>query len=404
MFWIYGGALRFGTSSSAQYDGSYLAALHDVIVVTINYRTNIFGFPGADILPTGSQNLGFLDQRFALEWVQRNIASFGGDPAKVLIFGESAGAQSVDALLTQPPQPLSFRAAILESGTASVRTPLPDYSAAWNNASLALGCSATDLACMRAIPATTIKDKIERLALNFSPVPDNVTFATYPRTQRKLSNMLDPKIARVPILIGSNAQEGRLYSIGIPSLSAYLAATFPGAASDPQQQQLVALLNSTYAATGATAFEQVANLITDSTFQCPAALVARETAKVGIPAYRYYYNASFPNTQLFPNAGVYHASEIPSVFGTYPVDGATLWQEEVAMEMMGIWAEFAKNPEAGVGWGQVPEIGVLGGGARAEEGEGGKGDGLLVEVIDVEDVDQRCAIWDVVYDARTGGS
>src|ERR1700759_5032385 len=96
-----------------------MAANQDVIVVAINYRTNIYGFPGSPHLPFTENNLGFLDQRLALDWVQRNIHAFGGDPDKVTIFGESAGAASVDELLTTMPTNPPFRAAIMESGQTS---------------------------------------------------------------------------------------------------------------------------------------------------------------------------------------------------------------------------------------------------------------------------------------------
>jgi carboxylesterase type B len=115
MVWIYGGGLYFGYASHSLYDGSLFAAHEDVIIVAANYRTNgtfawqlpammrtslliicliflVFGFPNSPNITTENQNLGFLDQRFALDWVQRNIHAFGGDPSKVTVFGESAGA------------------------------------------------------------------------------------------------------------------------------------------------------------------------------------------------------------------------------------------------------------------------------------------------------------------------
>ena len=105
MFWIYGGAFQFGSGDLFAYDGSAFAAYQDVVLVTHNYRTNgkafdvpartsklmssiVFGFPGAPELPVTQRNLGLLDQRLALQWVQANIAAFGGDPKKVTIFGE----------------------------------------------------------------------------------------------------------------------------------------------------------------------------------------------------------------------------------------------------------------------------------------------------------------------------
>lgn len=94
LYWIYGGALEFGYAGLPAYDGSSFAANQDVIVVTVNYRTNVFGFSNSPEIPNGEQNSGFLDQRKGLQWVQGNIERFGGDPGKVTIFGESAGGYS----------------------------------------------------------------------------------------------------------------------------------------------------------------------------------------------------------------------------------------------------------------------------------------------------------------------
>jgi carboxylesterase type B len=94
LFWIYGGSLQFGSAGLPTYDGSSFAANQDVIVVTTNYRTNVFGFSNSPEIAFGQQNSGFLDQRKALSWVQANVARFGGNPDAVTIFGESAGGYS----------------------------------------------------------------------------------------------------------------------------------------------------------------------------------------------------------------------------------------------------------------------------------------------------------------------
>jgi len=170
----------------------------------------VFGFPSSPELPLTGHNLGFLDQRFALDWVQNNIAAFGGSPDKVTIFGESAGAFSVDALLTSFPANSTppFRGAILESGQYSYRT-VPDTSSvpAWDQLSAALGCPGnygSNLTCVRAANASTIRTIIDEQILEFSPIADNVTLVSNPAQQRLSGN-----IAHIPVLGGTNAQEGR---------------------------------------------------------------------------------------------------------------------------------------------------------------------------------------------------
>ena len=105
MFWIHGGCYGYGSASDPEYDGSLYAASHDVIVVTVNYRLGALGWLGHDALRSrdplhgSTGNYGLLDNIEALRWVQRNGAAFGGDPARVTIFGESSGAGSVSQLL-----------------------------------------------------------------------------------------------------------------------------------------------------------------------------------------------------------------------------------------------------------------------------------------------------------------
>ena len=176
----------------------------------------------------GQQNSGFLDQRQALEWVQCNIAKFGGDPKKVTIFGESAGGYSVKQLIAHPPNPLTFRGAILESQATGSANGLTSYNflVALTNCTTA----ASKLACLRDIPATTLKDIIERNNLVFAPAADNVTNSVTLR-----QDLPAGKTAKVPVLIGTNENEGRVftYIAGLSaqnsiSAQAYLNATYPG--------------------------------------------------------------------------------------------------------------------------------------------------------------------------------
>ncbi|XP_070551781.1 carboxylesterase 5A-like isoform X1 [Ptychodera flava] len=164
MIWLHGGAFFMG-SGGTHYDGTALAALGDIILVAINYRLGPFGF-----LSTGDEhatgNYGLLDQVLALQWVQDNIAAFGGDASKVTIFGESAGAISSEHLVLSPLTDGLFHRAILQSGTAS----LPGYfntNVAWQNKiahgfGKLVGCeketSEESVECLRSVPAEDLKD------------------------------------------------------------------------------------------------------------------------------------------------------------------------------------------------------------------------------------------------------
>src|SRR5258708_15558188 len=114
MVWIHGGAFEMGAGATACYDGSHFAR-DGIVCVTINYRVGADGFLS---LGEGNANRGLLDQVAALEWVQENIAAFGGDPANVTVFGQSAGGKSITALLSMPRAEGLFRRAIAESGAA----------------------------------------------------------------------------------------------------------------------------------------------------------------------------------------------------------------------------------------------------------------------------------------------
>ncbi|MCJ1392608.1 hypothetical protein MMC18_005478 [Xylographa bjoerkii] len=348
MFWIYGGNLQSGTATYPFYDGSSFAANQNVIMVTHNYRTNVFGFPNSPELPLDSENLGFLDQRMALQWVQQNIRYFGGDPSKVTIFGESAGGYSVKQLLTSPPHPLPFHAAILESETVLL---FANGTVSWESLVAAVNCTsaASHIDCVRSVSATTIQTAIEVAALTFPPVVDNKT-----ESGNVSSAFTFHTAAHVPILIGTNSQEGRLFAYaegleGPLGITTFLNATFPG------QSSLQASVAAAYPLTVyQTAYFAISAIITDLFFTCPISELANLADDSGYAVWRYYFNASFPDLQLFPNAGAFHTSEIPLVFGTYetllPDVSPTPQEEALSKYMQTAWARFAKNPLKGPGW------------------------------------------------------
>lgn len=229
----------------------------------------VFGFPNSPELPNIGQNLGLLDQRLALAWIRSNVLAFGGDPLKVTIFGESAGALSVDALVTSYPILPPFRAAIMQSGQDSVRTltaapglPANTGALSWNALVSGLGCSNTSsaLACVRAADALTIKSFIEHAGLSFQPVVDNITRVSNPQVRRA-----NHQIANVPILIGSNAQEGTAFIYGQSNITAALKVLFP--TNTTLQAEVVAAYPIGQDGLS-TPFDVIAKVYTDLIFQC----------------------------------------------------------------------------------------------------------------------------------------
>ncbi|PQE04500.1 carboxylesterase hlo protein [Rutstroemia sp. NJR-2017a BVV2] len=347
MVWIYGGGLQFGYGGLPVYDGSSIAGHQGVLVVTFNYRTNVFGFPNSPELPRSKINLGFLDQRQALTWVQDNIASFGGDPSKVTIFGESAGGISVDDLITSSYYTPLFRAGIMQSGQDSSHTIAerqePGFGAlSWATLVSGLNCTnaSSPLACVRAVDALTIKSVAEHAGLQFWRSTDNVTYVSNPSQRRK-----EGLIANVPILIGTNAQEGTVSTYGQSDINAYIQATFPGNETLQREVQAAYPVGRDGLLTN---FSVIAQIETDFIFHCRAATLAN-ISLAHYPTFRYFYNSSFANIQPFPELGVYHSSEIALVFGNLPPNAT---KEELALSkvMQKAWADFAKHPVQGPGW------------------------------------------------------
>ncbi|WP_338553060.1 carboxylesterase/lipase family protein [Paenibacillus sp. KS-LC4] len=214
MVWIHGGSFLTGAGSWPLYDGSELAKRGNIVVVTINYRLGPFGF--LHLAPLGGSfvsNAGLLDQIAALEWVKNNIAAFGGDPAAVTIFGESAGSMSIAALLSMAKAKGLFSRAIMQSGASQI---IPQQQADGVRAGLLqlLGISPSEPEKLRAVPAEQIfaageklKEQAgDRLALLFQPVLDEATLPQSP-----LEAIQEGAAADIPLLIGTNLDEGHLF-------------------------------------------------------------------------------------------------------------------------------------------------------------------------------------------------
>lgn len=225
----------------------------------------VFGFPSSPEIPITRRNLGFLDQRFALQWVNENIRSFGGNPEKVTIFGESAGATSVDALVTSWAHKPPFRAAILESGQSSlpiISAVGINSTASWAKLTAALNCphGKSELQCVRAAKVTTILSIIEQAPLTFRPAIDNFTVIHNATAARAAHN-----VANVSIMAGTNGQEGRAFVYGKTNLTAFLQS-LPGMTPDLQTAITTAYPLGAFGTTNE--FEVIAQIYTDLVVAC----------------------------------------------------------------------------------------------------------------------------------------
>ncbi|KAF7866867.1 hypothetical protein EAF04_005708 [Stromatinia cepivora] len=343
MVWIHGGSFQLGSARLHDYDGSLLASKHGVVVVTLNYRTNVFGFPASSEIPLHQRNLGLMDQRKALAWVSQNIQAFGGDPSKITLFGESAGGYAVKQLLINPPSPLPFRAAIIQSQAFG---PVSNNAESWATLVKDLGCNATSaahqLACVVEAPADTIRDILDRRGLDFTPVVDNITNG--PLFEAAFNQ---GSIAKVPVLIGTNANEGSVLTSVMPPPDELLDGIF---ANDTASKELA---RSRYPL-NATTTELQSRILTDYTYTCTTSAIANLVAQGSQKVWRYYFTASFPNNRPLVDAGAWHTSEIPLVFGTYRIDNQTtdaqIWLSDA---MQKAWTAFAKHPEVGPGWANI---------------------------------------------------
>jgi para-nitrobenzyl esterase len=220
-FWIHGGSLTEGTG--AQFDPSLLVEQNNIIVVTINYRLGALGWlvePG--LLATSANtyqnvgdggNYGLMDQQFAMQWVQDNIAAFGGDPTKVTIGGESAGGLSITSNLASPDTATGlFRGAIIESGAYMLHTVLSQtaYEAAYGAAfDAALGCAQpADSACLRAASVAQILSA-QSTAFGATGIAPDYGNKMLPRSL--IGALTSGAFVQVPVLQGTNANEGRLF-------------------------------------------------------------------------------------------------------------------------------------------------------------------------------------------------
>jgi len=354
---IHGGGLTTGAGD--QHDGSLIVNTDHIIVVSINYRLGPFGFlnlPGLGTSAlTGSGNYGLLDQESALRWVQRNIAGFDGDPHAVTIDGESAGGWSMCALMTSPPARGLFRGAIMQSGSCATQTRSAAQAASLAFAKQA-GCpdAATAAACLRGLPEQTLLDaSASYQPLFISGGPE----LPVPAVQAVASG----RYTRVPLLIGTNHNEGRTFAQGFTGLTQQQADDLITSEFGSRAPAILARYPWSSYPSPYTAAYMIGDIWTDSGFLtgiggCPEQNLAAQFAAT-TPTFFYQFddlhapglNNDHPGYQW----GAGHAMELAYLWPSFD-NGFSLYdlltpaQLELSRQMVRYWGAFAARgaPEA----------------------------------------------------------
>ena len=351
MVWIYGGGYGAGAASEPRQDGENLAK-KGVVVVSMNYRLNVFGFFAHAELAKESDrdssgNYGLLDQLAALEWVHKNIAGFGGDPAKVTIFGESAGSFSVSALMASPLAQGLFQRAIGESGAffGSVLPlqPLAESEAA--DAKFAESIGAHSLADLRAKPAGELLDAaVKQKAIWFAP---NIDGYFLPRSVSEIFS--NGKQSHVPLLAGWNRDEGGYRAIfeKDPPTAANFVAYAHKHFSDKADEFLKLFPADSDEHAKRSAQDLAGDqFIAFSTWKW----IEMQGATGRSTLYRYEFDDA-PPAPLSGAPGedspgnAYHSAEIEFVFGALASKNLPWRPEDKALSdlMSSYWANFARN-------------------------------------------------------------
>jgi para-nitrobenzyl esterase len=352
MVWIHGGGFLTGSGSLPTYEGQNLAKKGNVVVVTINYRLGKFGFLAHPELTKespnkASGNYGLMDQVFALKWVRENIARFGGDPGNVTIFGESAGAVSVCALIASPLAKGLFHRAIAESGGASNKLPylnqdaqLPSAESKGVEFCRKLGVDEEEgaIALLRKKSWQEILEADDdRITLPGSTIPLCIDGYVLPATP--LGIIESGKGADVPFMLGTNKDEGTLFvsRVKIDTLWKLRAALV--LLLGDKTDEALKLYGARDDASAKKAFEKILG----DGFVVSTRRTARAHADAGRQTYLYHFTHSLPWADRM-GLGSFHGFEIAYVFDNMPLTaGFRAADRELSDKMIKCWTRFART-------------------------------------------------------------
>ncbi|PWY86478.1 cholinesterase [Aspergillus sclerotioniger CBS 115572] len=368
VFWLHGGEFAEGGTRDARYNLSYIVQQSvemqsPIIGVTVNYRLSGWGFLySEEVAAEGSANLGLRDQRLALYWVQENIASFGGDPSRVTIWGQSAGANSVGLHMVayNGQNDNIFWGGIAESGAVpslaaymSASDSQPYYDAVVN-ATNCTGASNT-LTCLRQVPTATLSSIFNSSLVagaGYHPVIDGTFLTT-----SGITNLFTGQFTKTPLLIGTNFDEGTKYaphscnttdqflslvqSNGTNYTSALtIASLYP----DDPAVGIPGTLHGRPPPSYGYQWKRVAAFLGDLLMHSPRRLTTQSLARWNVTSYVYHWNVM----TLGPLDGAAHGYEIPFSFHNYDYLGdeqgnANVTWPQLSTMMSRMWVSFINH-------------------------------------------------------------
>jgi para-nitrobenzyl esterase len=343
MFWIHGGGFSGGASSEPRHNGDFLP-LKGVVLITINYRLGVFGFLATSDLAKEANgaagNYGLMDMVAALQWVKNNIKEFGGDPANVTIFGESAGSFAVSTLMASPMAQGLFAKAIGESGAALGKGPLnyqPIAEREVKDDKFVASLNVTSLAQLRALPAQTILDAAKKPGVGFPPdVDGKLLTEPVPETYEA------GKQAHVPLLAGWNADEGSFFA-----MRGMTAAQWKEFAETNFKDRAPEFLKLYPGDTDAQALRSAIDYGSDAFIAFGTWSWLEAHRKTGqAPVYRYHFELAATPSKFHPGTFAFHSDDIEYVFGTLDTrPGWNVRPEDRTLSdaVMTYWTNFART-------------------------------------------------------------
>ena len=342
MVWFHGGGYDQGTGGSIGYDGAGLARHQDVVVVSVNHRLNVLGYlflgdvGGSGF--EGSANVGQLDLVAALQWVRDNISAFGGDPNKVLIFGQSGGGGKVSTMLAMPAAKGLFSRAIIESGASLRGGPRDAASKTAETLMKELGLSKGQGRELQNIPLDKLMDAGNKA--RFGPVVDGSVLPTHP-----FEPAASPLSADVPVIVGYTRTERTVYEIDTPGYGKLDEAGLMEATRKllgDSAERVIESYRKKYPK--ATPYELSTNISGDAGAINSIRLAERHSALGNAPTYLYVFAWETPVMGLRAP----HTVEIPFVFNHIDLCESMVGPVNTGMRKLeadsaGAWAAMARN-------------------------------------------------------------